>query len=147
MQPRYDHFNECGGSCPSIPCLSHYLTFSFTPLNSSFEMWIFSSHVIAYVVTFDSRSSTRESDIIRPRYELSNACGDSCASLPCLSHYLTFAFTPLSSSFEMWIFSSHVIAYVVTFDSRSSPRESDIKRPRYELSNACGDSCASLPCL
>ena len=127
----------------------HYLTFSFTPLSSSFGIWIFSSHVVAYIVGFESRFETQKSDIIHPRYELFNACGGLCPSLPCLchyvtfsftllsssfgfycmwwlmsltmqslpQHYLTFSFTPLTSSFGIWIFSSHVVAYVVSFDS------------------------------
>ena len=122
----------------------HYLTFSFTPLSSSFGIWIFSSHVVAYIVSFDSRFETREADIIRPRYEVFNACGGSCPSLPCLWHYVTFSFTPLSSSFGIWIFLSHVVAYIVSFDSSSWTRESDIIRPRYEVFNACGGSCLSL---
>ena len=112
-----EHFNACGGSCPSLPCLWHYVTFSFTPFSSSFGIWIFSSHVVAYLVSFDSRFETRKSDIIRPRYELFNACGGSCPSIPCLWHYVTFSFTPFSSSFGIWIFLSHVIDYLVSFDS------------------------------
>ena len=99
IRPRYEVFIACGGSCPSQPCLWHYVTFSFTPLSSIFGIWIFLSHVVAYLVTFDSRFETRKSDIIRPRYDLFNACGGSCPSLPCLWHYVTFSFTPLSSSF------------------------------------------------
>ena len=129
----------------------HYLTFSFTPLSSIFEIQIFSSHVVAYcvsyIVTFDSRFETRKSHIIRPRYDVFNACGGSCPSLPCLCHYVTFSFTPLSSSFRIWIFSSHVVAYIVSFHLRFETRKSDILRPCYELFNACADSCPSLPCL
>ena len=94
---------------------------------------------------FDSRSWTRKSDIIRPRYELFNACGDLCSSLPSFYHYLTFSFIPLSPCFEIWIFSSHVAAYTLSFDSRSWTRKSDIIRPRYEVFNAWGDWCPSLP--
>ena len=93
---------------------------------------------------FDSRFETRKSNIIRPSYELFNACGGSCPSLPCLWHYVTFSFTPLSSSFGIQIFSSHVVAYIVSFDSRFETRKSDIIRPSYELFNACGGSCLSL---
>ena len=69
-------------------------------LSSSFGIWIFSYHVVAYLVSFDSRFETRKSDIIRPRYELFNACGGSCPSLPCLWHYVTFLFTPVTSCFR-----------------------------------------------
>ena len=93
----------------------HYLTFTFTPLSSNFRTWIFLSHVVAYLVSFDSRFETRKSDIIRPYYELFNACGGSCPSLPCLGHYVTFSFTTLSSSFGIQISSSHVVAYIVNF--------------------------------
>ena len=96
-----------------------------------FGIWIFSSHVVAYIVIFDSRFETRKSDIIRPRYELFNACGGSCPSLPCLWHYLTISFTPLSSSFGIGIFSSHVVAYIVSFGSSSWTWKYDIIRPRY----------------
>ena len=140
---RYELFNAYGGSCPSLPCLSHYVTFSFTPLSSSFEL-IFSSHVIAYIVSFDSRFETRKSDIIWPRYELSNACVGSCPSLPCLWHYVTFSFTPLSLRIVMLIFSSHVVTYLVSFDWRFETRKSDIIRPRYEVFIGCGSSCLSL---
>ena len=87
IRPRYELFNACGGSCPSLPCIWHYVTFTFTPLSSTFGFWIFTSHVVAYIVSFDSISRTRKSDIIRPRYELFYACGGSCPSLPCLWHY------------------------------------------------------------
>ena len=125
----------------------HYLTFSFTRLTSSFGIWISSSHVVAYIVSFDSRFETRKSDIIRARCELINVCGGSCPSLPYLGHYIIFLFIPLSSSFRIQIFLSHVVAYIVIFDSRSSTRRSDIIRPRYELFNACGGSYPSLPYL
>ena len=52
----------------------------------------------SFIVSFDSTFETRKSDIIRPRYELFNACGGSCPSLPCLWRYVTFSFTPLNSS-------------------------------------------------
>ena len=65
-----------------------------------------------------SRFETRKSDIIRPGYELSNACGGSCPSQPCISHYVTFSFTPRSSSLGIWIFSSHVVPYIIRFDLR-----------------------------
>ena len=123
------------------------LTLCYLFIHSSeleFGIQIFSSHVVAYLVSFDSRFETRKSDIIRPRYELFNACGRSCPSLPCLGHYVTFSFTPLSSSFGIWIFSSHVVAYIVSFDSSSWTRKSDIIRPRYEGLIACGGSCLSL---
>ena len=48
---------------------------------------MFSSHVVAYIVRFESRFETfetRKSEIIRPRYQQFNACGGSCPSLPCL---------------------------------------------------------------
>ena len=71
--------------------VSHYVVFYTTLpylfIHSSqlkFGIWIFLSYVVAYIVSFDSRSETRKSDIIRPRYELFNACGRSCPSLPCL---------------------------------------------------------------
>ena len=145
LRPRYQLFNACGGWCPSPRCLSHYLTFSFIPLTLSFGIWIFSFHIIAYIISFDSKSWTRKSNIIRPCYELFNACGGSCPSLPCLWHYLTFSFISLTSSFGIWILSSHVVANIVSFDSRSWTRKSDIIRPGYELFNACGGSCPSLP--
>ena len=112
IRPRFELFNACGGSGLSLCSLLHNitLTFSFTPLGSSFGIWIFLSHVVAYLVSFHSRLETRKSDIIRPRYEVFNACGGSCPSLPCLWHYVTFSFTTLSSSFGIWIFSSHVVA-------------------------------------
>ena len=115
----------------------HYLTFSFTPLNSSFGIWIFSSHVVAYIVSFDSSSGTQKSDIIRPRYHVFIACGGSCLYLCSLLHNITLAFHTLNSSFGIWIFSSYVVAYLVSFDSRFETRKSDIIRPRYELFNAC----------
>ena len=101
--------------CPSLPCLWHYLNFLFTPVRSSLRIWILSSHVLAYIVGFRPRFQTRKSDIIQPHYELFNACGGSCPSLPCLWHYLSFHFTPVSSSLRIWIFSSHVLAYIVSF--------------------------------
>ena len=105
---------------------------------------IFSSHVVAYIVSIDSRFETRQSDIIRPRYEHFNTCGRSCPSLPCLGHYVTFSFTPLSLSFGIRIFLSHVVAYLVSFDSRFKTQKSDNIRPHYELFNAYGGSSLSL---
>ena len=84
--------------------VSHYLIFytrlpylSFTPLSSSFGIWIFSSHVVAYIVSFDSSSWSQKSDIIRPRYELFNACCGSCLSLCSLLHNITLPFHSLLS--------------------------------------------------
>ena len=76
----------------------HYLTFSFTPLISSFGIWIFSSHVVAYIVSFDSSSLTCKSDMIRSRYELFNACGGSCLYLCSLIHNITLPFHSLLSA-------------------------------------------------
>ena len=95
IRPRYELFNACGGSCPSLACLWHYVTFSFTPLSSSFRIWNFSSHVVAYIASFDSSSWTRKSDIIRPRYEVFNACGGSSLSLCSLLHNITLPFHSL----------------------------------------------------
>ena len=83
---------------PSLPCLWHYLTFSITPLSSSFRILIFSSRVVAYIVSFHSRSWTRKSDIIRQRNELFKACGGSCSSLPCLWYNITLPFHSLLSA-------------------------------------------------
>ena len=134
-------------SLTTLSLTLHYNTFLFTPLSSSFGIEIISFHVVTYIVSFHSGLETRKSDIIRPRYELFIACGGSCPSLPCLWHDLTFSFIPLSSSFRIEIFSSHVVAYIVSFDSRFESRKSDIIRPHYELFNACGGSCPSLACL
>ena len=131
-------------SLTTLSFTQDYITFLFIPRSLSFKIWIFSSHIIAYIVSFHSRSWTWKSDIIRSHYELFNACGGSCPSLPCLSQYLTFSFIPRSSSFGIWIFSSHIIAYIESFDSSSATRKSDIIRPRYELFNACGGSSLSL---
>ena len=76
----------------------HYLTVPFTPLSSSFGIWIFLSHVVAYAVSFDSRLETRKSDIIRPRYEVFIACGGSCLSLRSLLHNITLPFHSLLSA-------------------------------------------------
>ena len=68
----------------------HYLVFdTMLPFHSLLstrdsEFGFFSSHVVAYIVSFDSRFETRKSDIIQPRCELFNACGGSCPSLPYL---------------------------------------------------------------
>ena len=68
--------------------VSHYVVFYTTLpylfIHSSqleFQNLDFLSHVVAYLVSFDSRFETRKSDIIRSRYELFNACGGSCPSL------------------------------------------------------------------
>ena len=100
--------------------------------------------LIPYIVSLDPSSWTRKSDIIWPRYELFNACGGSSPSLPYLWRNITTWFIPLSSSFVIWFFSAHVVAYIVSFDSSSWTRQSDIIRPHYELINACGGSCLSL---
>ena len=134
-------------SLTMLSLTQHYITFSFIRLSPSFKIWIFSSHVVAYIVSFDSRSWTRKSNIIWPRYPLFNACGGSCPSLPCHSHYLTVSFIPLTLSFGIWIFSSHIVAYIVSCESRSWTRKSDIILPHYKLFNACGSTCPSLPCL
>ena len=84
IQPRYELFNACGGSCRSLPCRWHYVNFSFSPLSSSFGICIFSSQVVAYIVSFDSSSWNRKSDIIRPRYEVFNVL------VAHLSHYVVF---------------------------------------------------------
>ena len=124
-----------------------HLAFSFIRLSASFRFQIFSSHVVAYIVSFDSRPWTQKSDILRPRYELLNKCGGTCPSLPSLWHNLTFSFIPLSPSFGIEIFKSHVVACIVSFDSRPWTRESDIIRTGYKPFNACNGSCPSLPCL
>ena len=130
-----------------------YLLFKTTLPFSSFllarvsECRFFTSHVVASIVGFDSRKRTQKYDTIRPRYEDFNASGGSCPSLPCLWHKITFSFISLSWSFEIWIFSSYVVAYIVRFDSSPWSRKSDIIRPRYQLFNACGGSYPSLPCL
>ena len=147
IRPCYDLFNACGGSSPSLPYLWHYITFSFIPLRSTFGIEIFSSHVVTYIVTFDSRFETRKCDFIRPQYELFDACGGSSPSLPYLWHYITFSFIPLRSNFRIKIFSSHFVAYIVIFDSRFETRKSNIIRPHYELFHACCGSCPSLPCF
>ena len=57
----------------------HYLVFDtvlrFHSLLSArvSEFGFLLSHVVAYIVSFDSRFETRKSDIIWPRYELLNA--------------------------------------------------------------------------
>ena len=81
----YEVFIAFSGSCLSLHSLLHNLTLPFHSVLSA-RVWNldFSSHVVAYIVRFDSRFETRKSDIIRPRYELFNACGGSCPSLPCL---------------------------------------------------------------
>ena len=92
---------QCTWWLMSLTTLSltlHYLTFSFTPFSSSCGIEIFSFHVVAYIVSFDSRFETWKSDIIRPRYELFNACGGSCPSLPCLWHYITIPFHSILSA-------------------------------------------------
>ena len=94
IRPHYDVFSAYGGSCPSLPCLWHYLTFSFNPLRSSFGIEIFSFHVVTYIVRFE----TRKSDIIRPRYELFIACSGSCLSLRSLLHNITLPFHSLLSA-------------------------------------------------
>ena len=132
---------------PTLSLTLYYHTFSFTPLSSSLGIEIFSFHVVAYIVSFDSTFETRKSDIIWPRYELFDACGGSYPSLPCLWHYITFSFIPLSSSYGIEIYTSHVVAYIISFDSRFQTRKSNIIRPDYDLINACGGSCPSLPCL
>ena len=82
----------------------HYLVFHTTlPFHSllsarCFGIWIFLSHGVAYLVSFDSRFETRKSDIIRPRYELFNACGGSSLSLCSLLHNITLAFHSLLSA-------------------------------------------------
>ena len=126
MRPCYELFNACGGSCPSLPGLWHYITFSCIPLSSSFVIEVLSSHVVAYILSFESRFETWKSDIIRLRYELFNAFGGSCPSLPCLWHYITFSFIRLISSLRIEISSYHVVAYIVSFDSRFQTRKSDI---------------------
>ena len=35
IRPRYERFNACGGSCPSLPCLWHYITIPFHSLFSA----------------------------------------------------------------------------------------------------------------
>ena len=91
--------------------IPHYLVFDITLpylfIHSSQLDFQNVDHVVAYIVSFDSRFETRKSDIIRPHYELFT------------QHYLTFLFTPLSSSFGIWIFSSHNVAYILSFDSSS----------------------------
>ena len=140
----------------------HYLVFDTTlAFHSLLSAWVsefrffhtfhyltFSSHVVAYIVCFDSRPWSQKCDFMQHRYELFNACGDSYPSLRYLLHNinLTFSFIPLNPSFRVWIFSSHVEVYIVSFDSWSWTWKSDIIRPRYELFNACGGSCPSLPC-
>ena len=118
IRPRYELINACGGSCPSVLYLWPYITFSFTPLSTSFGFLDFfipcrSLHRKLWFKIWNSKS-----DIIRPHYELFHACCGSCPSLPCLSHYITFSFIPLSSSFGIGNFSSHVVAYIVSFDPR-----------------------------
>ena len=136
--------------------VSHYVVFYTTLpylfIHSSqleFRNWDFSFHVVTYIVSFDSRFETRKSDIIRPRYELFNACGGSCPSLPCLSHYITIPFHSLLSArvSELRFFHSMIVAYIVSSESSFETRKSNIIGPRYELFNACGDSCPSLHCL
>ena len=71
--------------------VSHYVVFYTTLpylfIHSSqleFRNLFFSSHVVPYIVSFDSRFETRKSDIIRLRYDVFNACGGSYSSLPYL---------------------------------------------------------------
>ena len=136
MWPRYELFNAHGHSCPSLPYLSHNITFSFMALALSFRIRIFSAHIGAYIVSFDSHIWTLKFDILRPRYELCDGCGHCCFSQPYLSHNITFSFMALALSFRIWIFSDHIVAYVVSFDSHIWTLKSDIIRPRYELFNA-----------
>ena len=133
--------------------ISHYVVFYTTLLylfiHSSkleFRNLVFSSHVVAYIVSFHSRSWTRKSDMIRSRYELFNACGGSCLSLCSLLYNITspFHLLLLARVSEFGFSSSHVIAYIVSIDSSSWTPKSDIIRPRYEVFIACGGSCLSL---
>ena len=122
------------------------LTLCYLFIHSSqleFRNLDFSSHVVAYLVSFYSRFETRKSDIIRPRYEVFNACGESSLSLCSLLHNITLPFHSLLSA-RVSVFG---LAYIVSFHSRFESRKSDIIRPRYEVFNACGGSCPSLPCL
>ena len=149
IRPRYEVFIACGGSCLYLCSFLHNITLPFHSLLSAqvSELWIFSSHVVAYIVSFDSSSWSRKADIIRPSYELFNACCGSCLLLCSLWHYVTFSFTPLSSSFRIRIFTSDVVAYFVRFDSSSWTWKSDIIRPRYEVFIACGGSCVCYTTL
>ena len=74
--------------------LWHNITCPFHSLLSArvSKFRFFSSHVVTYILTFDSRSWTRESDIIWLRYEFINACCGSCPSLLCLWHNITVPF-------------------------------------------------------
>ena len=142
IRPRYELFNAHGHSCPSLPYLSHNITFSFMALALSFRIRIFSAHIGAYIVSFDSHIWTLKFDILRPRYELCDGCGHCCFSQPYLSHNITFSFMALALSFRIWIFSDHIVAYVVSFDSHIWTLKSDIIRPRYKLFNVlCVSEC------
>ena len=142
---RYELFNAHGHSCLSLPYLSHNINFFFIAHSLSFRIQFFLAHIEAYIVSFDSRVWTLKSNIIQPRYELFNAHGHSCLSLPYLSHNITFFFIAHSLSFRIQFFLAHREAYVVSFDSRVWTLKSDIIRPRYEPFNAHGHSCLSLP--
>ena len=115
----------------------------FIPCHSLYrKLWF---KVWNYIVSFDSSSWTRKSDNIWPRYEVFIACGGSCLSVCSLLQNITLPFhSLLSSSFGIKNFSSYVVAYLVSFDSRFETRKYDIIRPRYEVFNACGGSCLSL---
>ena len=112
---------------------------------SEFRIHIFSFHIKAYLVSFDSLFWTLKSDIVRPRYERFNAQGHACLSFPYVSHNITFFLIAHAQTSRIKIFSADIKAHIVSFDSLLWTRKSDIVRPRYELFNAQGHSCLSLP--
>ena len=116
IRPRYELFNAHGHSCLSLPYLSHNITLFFIAHAMSFRIQIFLDHTVAYFVSFDSHVWTLKSDIIRPRYELFNAHGHSCLSLPYLLHNITFFFIAHTVNFRIQIFLAHIVAYVVSLD-------------------------------
>ena len=75
----------------------------------SFKIQILSFHMIAYFFSFDLPIWTPKSDIIRGIYELFDACGHSCLSLPYLWYNFTFSFMSLGPNLKIqsgkWIVS------------------------------------------
>ena len=128
-----------------LKCSTH--GFSFMSLSLSFKIQILSFHMIAYFFSFDLPIWTPKSDIIRGIYELFDACGRSCLSLPYLWHNFTFSFMSLALSFQIQILLFHMTAHFFSFDLPIRTLKSNIIRGMYELFDACGRSCLSLPYL
>ena len=90
---------------------------------------------------------TLKYDIIRPHYELLNACGRPCLSLPYLWHNFTFSFMSLGLSVKIQILLDHIIAYFVSFALYIWTLKSNIIQRFYKVYNACGHTYLSLPYL